>query len=139
MLLYEVLLETALTLRTNPLHATLSIVYRNSLLEVLVLKDSLEGVVVDDTVARAAMLSILLQKLLVHDSTLFSTEILVGDYTPYNVVLVEWAHPALRDLVLYLVFDLNLVWTFCESRLHRLLMKLVELIIESGYHILDFC
>ena len=64
------------------------------------------------------MLSVLLHKLLVDNTALFRTEIIVGHNSPDDVVLVEWTHPSLRDLVLNLVFHLDLIWTLCESCLH---------------------
>jgi len=63
------------------------------------------------------VLSVLLHELLVHDAALLRTEIVIGNDAPNDVVLVEGTHPALRDLVLYLVFHLELIRTLGECRL----------------------
>lgn len=114
----KVLLETGLTLRTGTISPSLSIIQRHSLLKVLILQNSLERVIINDAVARAAMLSIFLHELLVDDSALLRTEIIVGHYPPDNVVFIKRSHPSLRDFVFNLVFHLDLVWTLRECCLH---------------------
>jgi hypothetical protein len=114
----KVLLETCLTLRTCTISSPLSIIQRHSLLQILILKYSLKRVIINDTVARAAMLRILLHELLVDDSALLRTEIIVGHYPPDNVMFIERSHPSLRDFVFNLVFHLDLIWTLGECCLH---------------------
>jgi hypothetical protein len=114
----KVLLETCLTLRTCTISSPLSIIQRHSLLQILILKYSLKRVIINDTVARAAMLRILLHELLVDDSALLRTEIIVGHNPPDNIVLIKRSHPSLRDFVFNLVFHLDLIRTLGECRLH---------------------
>jgi hypothetical protein len=114
----KVLLETCLTLRTGTISTPLSIIQRHSLLQILILKYSLKRVIINDAVARAAMLRILLHELLVDDSALLRTEIIISHNPPDNIVFIERPHPSLRDFVFNLVFNLDLIWTLGECRLH---------------------
>jgi len=135
----KVLLEAGLTLRTSPISAPLRVIQRHGLLQVLILEDRLERVVVNNTVAGGAMLRVLLHELLVHDAALLSAKIVICNDAPNDVMLIEGTHPTLRDLILYLVFHLELIRTLGECCLDGLLMQFVEFVIETGYHILDFC
>jgi hypothetical protein len=64
------------------------------------------------------MLRILLHELLVDNSALLRTEIIVGHNPPDNIVFIERSHPSLRDFVFNLVFHLDLIWTLGECCLH---------------------
>lgn len=75
--------------------------------------------------------------LLVDIPSLLSVEVVISDYLPDYVVLIEGAGPPLWYLVLYLVFYEVLVRTLRQRSLHRLLMKLVKLVIEASDHVLD--
>ena len=54
-----------------------------------------------------------------------------------DIVLVELLGPPLWYSVLDLVLDHELVWTLGESLCERLFVKLIELVVELGNHILD--
>ena len=79
-----------------------------------------------------------LDTLLVDIATLISTVMLIvrKDLTN-NVMLVESFGPALWNLILYLVLNKLLVRRLSESSLHGLFMKLIELVVETGNHVLN--
>lgn len=55
------------------------------------------------------MLCVFVHELLIDEAALLCTEVFITHYTPDYVMLIEGTHPALRDLILDLVLDLDLV------------------------------
>lgn len=56
---------------------------------------------------------VLLHELLVYEATLLCTEVFICHDASDDVMLIEWTHPSLGDLILDLVLDLDLVGALC--------------------------
>ena len=70
-------------------------------------------------------------------ATLFGNTLPANNIHADNVLLVELLRPALWNPVLDLVLDHDLVRAFGEGLGQRLLVQLVELVVELGDHLLD--
>ena len=70
-------------------------------------------------------------------ASLLGNTLPADDIHAYHVLLVELLRPALWNPVLDLVLDHDLVRAFGEGLGQRLLMQLVELVVELGDHLLD--
>lgn len=70
-------------------------------------------------------------------SLLLDARLLVINVDVDDVVFVEFPGPPLRNTVLDLLLELLLVRTLCKSLGNRLLMELIELVVESSDHLLD--
>ena len=70
-------------------------------------------------------------------AALFGNTLPANNIHADNVLLVELLRPALWNPVLDLVLDHDLVRAFGEGLGQRLLVQLVELVVELGDHLLD--
>ena len=70
-------------------------------------------------------------------ASLLGNTLPADDVHAYHVLLVELLRPALWNPVLDLVLDHDLVRAFGEGLCQRLLVQLVELVVELGDHLLD--
>ena len=70
-------------------------------------------------------------------AALFGNALPANNIHADNVLLVELLRPALWNPVLDLVLDHDLVRAFGEGLGQRLLVQLVELVVELGDHLLD--
>ena len=74
---------------------------------------------------------------MINVTALFGNTLPANNIHADNVLLVELLRPALWNPVLDLVFDHDLVRAFGEGLCQRLLVQLVELVVELGDHLLD--
>ena len=74
---------------------------------------------------------------LVDPTTLLRDLTLLVDVLTQDILLVELPSPSLRDPVLDFVLDRLLVWTLCQGCSQRLVMELIELVVELSNHVLD--
>lgn len=70
-------------------------------------------------------------------TTLFGNTLAAEDVHANDIIFVELLRPALRNAILDLVLDDGLVWALCKRLRQRLLVQLVELIVELSNHLLD--
>lgn len=76
--------------------------------------------------------------LLIDSATLLhDTSVLIVDVNVDDVVFVELSGPPLRNSILDLVLEFDTVGALGESLGDRLLVKLVEFVVELGDHLLD--
>ena len=74
---------------------------------------------------------------LVDSTTLLWDLALLVDVLAEDILFVELACPSLWDPVLDLILDSLLVWTLGQGCGQRLVMQLIELIVELRNHVLD--
>ena len=74
---------------------------------------------------------------MINVTALFGNTLPANNIHADNVLLVELLRPALWNPVLDLVLDHDLVRAFGEGLCQRLLVQLVELVVELGDHLLD--
>ncbi len=83
------------------------------------------------------MIRVFLAILLVDKTALLCTEVFISHNASNNIMFIEGTHPSLRDFILDFVLYLDLVRALSKCGLNRLLVQLIELVIEPSNHVLD--